>query len=191
MVFEDGRFRVDQDNPKSKIRQLNLSPGKVDGSPVTTAAEFRERYSRERVFACVRSFAAARYAELKCDLRTPKMELVGEGDGDVLQFEVTDLCREVLSSETNPLICDWLSRMGRPCNWIKREMLIYTVSYETTPEGFRLTLDLDGRVGSGFFDRVGRRGYLNMEVDFDDELSRYADKIKREFRLYLRNCDGE
>jgi hypothetical protein len=94
---------------------------------------------------------------------------------EVLRFEVTDLCKVVLVDETNPVICDWLVARLKPCNWIKRELLTFTIVYEPRDYGFNLNVEIDGKVGSGIYERVRRGGYYSMEVDFDDYLERYAD----------------
>lgn len=107
--------------------------------------------------------------------------------GDVLRFEITDLCREVLIDEANPLLCQILRTFGNDCNFVKRELLTFTIAHRTTAAGFNLHLEIDGKYGSGFYENVRRGGYLNMEIDFDDYLERYADQIKEEFKRVLIN----
>lgn len=185
-IYYANGLRVEREKSllKSKVRRIALAAKPVAEGGLTRA-EFDRRYSRERVFTCLRSFARARYERLTCERRKPTMEIIGDDEGNVLQFEVIDLCREVLRDQQQHLVCGWLRRLGLDCNWAEREMLVYTVTYAPTAEGFTLELDIDGRVGSGFYDHVGRRGYRNIEEDFDEEFTRYANRIRREFRDYL------
>jgi len=110
-------------------------------------------------------------------------------DQEVLRFEVIDLCKEVLKDE-NPAICNWLQAVGYNCNWAKRELLTFTVTHEDTIEGIRVTVELDGKIGSGFYANVSRGGYVSMEIDRDKELENYADELAIAIRKMLEKCQN-
>ena len=116
-----------------------------------------------------------------CENRTPAVSLPMI-DGNLMRFEVTDLCKEVLKDESNNTICDFLSKYVKPCNWIKREKLTFSFTYQPREGSFILKCEVEGKVGSGFYDQVGRGGYLDMEIDFDGSLKDYADKLQYELK---------
>ena len=147
-----------------------------------TPKQIRELYPPEVVFDRIYSYAKNHYEKTTCENRNPKVTMINSKG--VLRFKVTDLCKEVLK-DGNPKVCKALQFFGHNCNWIKRERLIFTFTYEETSKGFNLNCMIDGAYGSGFYERVRRGGYHNMEVDFDDELEEYADVFKERIRALL------
>ncbi len=180
IYFADGQVRVEEANPRSEVREISLRPVDLGRLREARAVELRAGtsdadLSAEWVYGRVLAYARERYEQTPCPQRQPRVETLQNDDR--LRFEVIDLCKEVLVDETNPRICGWLDTFGYPCNWIKREWLTFTVTYEPAPGGATLTVDIDGKVGSGIYETVRRGGYLPMEVDFDDYLERYADRF--------------
>jgi hypothetical protein len=100
-----------------------------------------------------------------------------------LRFEVVNLCLEVLKDEG--VVCPMMRRLGIDCNFAKRELLTFTITYTETTNGFQLNITLDGKYGSALYENVRRGGYMNMEFDFDEELDRYADQFKEELRMEI------
>lgn len=172
-------------DPKSKIREVNIKSDDFKDMKKMSVQAFQQKFDRKTVYEKIHSYAKQKYERKTCDQRNPKLRLL-ESEG-VLRFEITDLCREVLTDEANPLLCKILRNFGYDCNWVKRELLIFTVIQRETPTGFQLHLEIDGKYGSGFYENVRRGGYLSMEIDFDDYLERYADQFKEEIRRLLTN----
>ncbi len=185
IYFENGRVRVLSSNPRSEIEFLPISVEDLSEGVRPSIDSFRVQFSRERVFGCIVQYARERYETPNCPERDPQVKVLP--DEEVLRFEVTDLCQEVLE-EGNPRICRWLRRFGYECNWIKREKLLFEISYLPQSEGFQLILQIDGMVGSGFYSEVGRKGYLSMEIDFDEELEAYANQFRAALKQTLLKC---
>lgn len=183
IYFDEGRVRVEESNPKAAIRPIRLEPRPVSGGKPVSVAEFQAQLTREKAYRCILDYARERYQQAPPGEKVPQLTVLE--DEENLRFEVIDLRKEVLNG-ANP--CDWLATFGFDCNWAKRELLIFTFSYEKTLEGIRLTGDIDGKVGSGFYANVRRGGYLSMEIDFDEELRRYSEAVTVEIRNMLRNC---
>lgn len=187
IYFDEGSVRVEESNPKSKIDKINLIPAAISGGKEVSVADFRKQYNKAFVFSCIANFAKKRFGKDVCIDRKPEVRILE--DQDVLRFEVLDLCKEVLKDE-NSTICGWLQTLGYNCNWAKRELLTFIITHENTVDGIRITVELDGKVGSGFYANVGRGGYVSMEVDRDTELENYADALAIEIRKMLEQCQN-
>lgn len=186
IYFDGNTVATEASNPKSKIKDIIIRARVGANGQTPTVEAFKQSYSREKVYDCIYTYATNTFEQRNCDGRLPEIHLLE--DQEVLRFEVVDLCKVVLTDEENPRICDWLDSFGYDCNWIKRELLTFTYTYEPIVDGFRLNLIIDGKVGSGLYRTVRRGGYLSMEVDFDDYLERYADQTAVEIRRMLENC---
>lgn len=186
IYFGNGQVQTAESNPKSKRRTINMQPAKVGSGKDNATAAFKEKYTREHVYECLLQYAKTRFERTTCDGRNPRVRMLENDDN--LRFEVSDLCREVLTDEANPTLCAILSNFGYDCNWVKRELLVFTVTYEDTTTGFRLVMEIDGKYGSGFYTSVRRGGYLSMEIDFDEYLENYASEMGTELRRVLQNC---
>lgn len=180
--FVDGRVEVEESNPKSKIEDIFLKPADFKNMKTWSVQDFQQKYDRQTVYNKIYECARLRFERKVCDQRNPKVRLLE--NQEVLRFEVVDLCREVLIDEANPTLCRILGVLGYNCNWVRREMLIFEITYRETQTGFQIKIELDGKYGSGLYETVRRGGYLSMEIDFDDYLERYSDG----FREYLRQC---
>lgn len=181
--FEDGEVKVEQSNPKSKIRKVQLAPANMSGMKKMSVEEFKKRFNKVTVYQNIYEYAQRRFEKEVCEEREPKVRLLE--NNEVLRFEVLDLCREVLTDEANPLLCRLLSNLGYDCNWVKRELLTFIVVHEETGDGFQLSIEIDGKYGSGLYEHVRRGGYLSMEIDFDDYLERYADTFKEDLKQVI------
>ena len=106
---------------------------------------------------------------------------------ETLRFEIKDLDREVLTDAEQPYWCQLIKKMGfADCNWVRREMLAFKVTHKTLPTGgFRLGITIDGKVGSGYYDKIRDNAYKPMTTDFNDYLERYAERFRLELRNYL------
>lgn len=181
IYVKDGAFHLDSSGCKSKKLDIYISPGDLSGAKKHSASSFQKQYTQQYVFDKIHQYAKQRYEQQKCENRIPAVSppLI---DGNLMRFEVTDLCKEVLKNESNNAFCDFLSKYLKPCNWIKREKLTFSFIYQQKDNGFLLKCEVEGKVGSGFYDQVGRGGYLDMEIDFDGYLKDYADKLQYELK---------
>ncbi len=183
IYVQDGEFRIDSSSCKSQKVDVYLSPSDLSTMKKPSVAGFKNQFTQTFVFDKIYGYAQQRYAKQKpgCINRYPTVGPPQE-DGNVLRFEVADLCKEVLTDESNHFVCDWLTKIGKPCNWIKREKLTLTFTYHVTDAGCRITCDVDGKFGSGYYDTVKRGGYLDMDIDFNTYLKAYATNFQYELK---------
>lgn len=181
IYVKDGTFRVDSSGCRSKKLDIYISPADLKDAKEHSAISFQKQYTQDFVFERIHQYAKKRYEPKTCENRNPSVSqpLI---DGNLMRFEVTDLCKEVLKDESNNTFCDFLNKYFKPCNWIKREKLTLSFIYQQKDSGFLLKCEVEGKVGSGFYDQVGRGGYLDMEIDFDGYLKDYADKLQYELK---------
>ncbi|MEQ1744064.1 MAG: hypothetical protein ABMA02_01445 [Saprospiraceae bacterium] len=182
--FQNGRLIVEENNPKGALpRLITINPADIKTGSRAGKAAVAKAYTKDRVFEQVMLFVQQKYAKSPCDLRHPAVR--PKPHEDYLRFDVSDLCREVVKEAENPTICRWLGYLGYNCNWTTRELLSFTFIYVPNADGFTLHLTLEGRVGSGYYDNVKRSGYMDMELDFKEELETYADAIVLEIKNHL------
>lgn len=166
---------------KSKERRIEVEPHRLEGLNNMSFEEINKIYNRNSVFEAIFKYAQSRYGRSKCEDRFPEVRELERGQ--LLRFVVVDLCKEVLKDESNPWICKVLQRFRYQCNWIKRERLEFTITFEQTAEEIiRIGVKVDGKYGSGYYDQVKRGGYHDMDLDFDEYLVDYADEIANEFK---------
>ncbi len=165
----------DNCNLRSKIRTLTWKGVPLDSFRRGSEKKVSGKLGKQELYDRIADFAKAKFEREVCDLRTPKVVI--REKVNILRFQVYDLCKEVLTDEENPLICRVLRRTGYDCNWIKREMLSFTIIAQEFDGGFSLYCEIEGKYGSGLFDKVRKEGYVDMEVDFDEYLELYADKF--------------
>ncbi|MEO6038216.1 MAG: hypothetical protein ABIQ93_07385 [Saprospiraceae bacterium] len=175
IYVKDDVFRVDSSGCKSKTLDIYISPSDLGGAKKPGTAAFQKQFTQQYVFDKIYQYAKQRYEKEMCFGRYPKVS-PPRIDGNVLRFEVTDLCKEVLKNAQNPDLCAFLNKYVKPCNWITREKLNFTIVYQTKDNAFQLKCEVEGKVGSGYYDEVGRGGYLDMEIDFDGYLTDYVEK---------------
>jgi hypothetical protein len=180
IYFEDGEVKVEESNPRAKIREVIFETS--DFPERGAKGSFRKDYGAQKVFEIIYQYARKKYGAQNCSDR--KAEVVPlERSKKTLRFEVVNLCLEVLKDEG--VVCPMMRRLGIDCNWAKRELLTFTITYTETTNGFQLNITLDGKYGSALYENVRRGGYMNMEFDFDEELDRYADQFKEELRMEI------
>ncbi|MCG8327670.1 MAG: hypothetical protein MI974_08295 [Chitinophagales bacterium] len=180
IYFEGGEVKVEASNPKSKIREVEFEAS--DFPKRGAEGNFRKDYSAQKVFEIIYQYAQDKYGAQKCPDRKAKVVPL-ERSKKTLRFEVVNLCLEVLKDEG--VVCPIMRRLGIDCNWAKRELLTFTITFTETTGGFQLNIMLDGKYGSALYENIRRGGYMNMEFDFDEELDRYADQFKEELRAEI------
>ena len=182
IYFAEGQVKVERSSPRSKTRHIVLKPDPNGGKSASVMA-FQQACSQAVLFEQVLAYAEARYEASPCKGTTPTVTVLESEN--VLRFEVTNLCREVLIDEAQPTLCSVLQTFGYPCDWAKRELLTFTVACRPINEGVELSIEIDGKYGSGLYERVRRGAYLSMELDFDDYLERYADTFRESLKRNL------
>ncbi len=185
VYVKDGAFRVDSSGCKSKSLNIYMSPGDLSAAKKPSNTAFQKQYTQQYVFDTVHRYAKRRYEQKTCAERAPQVS-APQIDGNILRFEVTDLCKEVLKDSKDNAFCAFLNKYVKPCNWIQREKLTFTFVYQAKDNAFQLKCELEGKIGSGYYDAVGRGGYLDMEIDFDGYLSDYATKLQYELKDILK-----
>ena len=176
IYFEDGQVRVFEHNCKSEILEIEVQLSEMVNKSKVVETEFRSSSRRKEVFDKIYDYAARRFGALSCEGQSGRVFL-REKD-QVLRFEVKDLCKEVITESRASLICQWLPIDCKE----RREWLIFTITYFETTKGFKLSCQIDGKVGSGYFGTVSRGAYYDMEIDFDAYLKDYADSFKLELQ---------
>ena len=182
--FEENVVKDDSSGYRAPLKKITLRPPDQSQDKQSALLAFKKHMNKAALYDKIITYSEKRYETTSCENRHPNV-VVLENE-EVLRFEVLDLCKEVLIDETQPTLCGILKTFGRPCNWVKREMLIFTVSFEEMIDGVRLHIEIDGKYGSGFYDKVKRGGYISMEIDFDEYLERYADLFKEDLKRNLK-----
>ncbi|MBK8493005.1 MAG: hypothetical protein IPL49_19500 [Saprospirales bacterium] len=176
IYFEDGQVQVFKHNCKSEIRDIEVQLPDLNNKSQVIETEFRSSSRRKEVFDKIYEYAAKRFGAATCEGQ-PGRVFLREKD-QVLRFEVKDLCKEVITESRASLICQWLPIDCKE----RREWLIFTITYFETSMGFKLSCQIDGKVGSGYFGTVSRGAFYDMEIDFDPYLKDYADSFKLELQ---------
>lgn len=183
IYFDEKKVKVEESSCRSEIVDLNLRPPTLRSNDKNTVMEFQQILSKEVVYQKILQFAQKKYTQTECIDRYPEIKTLDTDE--VLHFEVLDLCREVLIDEAQPTLCTILQTFGYDCNWVRREKLDFIIKYEPSSSGIKLNIEIDGKYGSGVYSRVRRGGYINMEIDFDEYLERYAKEFKEELKRFL------
>lgn len=185
IYYDKGQIQVEKSaNPRNQIRTFSLQQAEASGLKKDASSYLAGSATKNEVFQNILNFAMEKYRVSPCDSRRPKV--MPKPNEDILRFEVSDLCREVLKEEENPIICSWLNRLGYTCNWTTRELLTFSFHFTPSIDGFTITLILSGKVGSGYYEDVKRKGYMDMELEFKEELEEYADEIILELKNFLK-----
>ena len=121
-----------------------------------------------------------------CSLRTPEVTKLEQTDK--LRFEAIDLCKEVLSDEKNGWLCEWLNNYTN-CNWMTREMLVFTISYAPTTSGCKIGIRIDGKIGSGLYRQVKRGAYRDIAIEHESYLKRFAEAFTEDLRQVIITGD--
>lgn len=171
---------------KAKIFDITINPGKVRQTGKGKSSQVARKVQPNEVFDEILRFAREQYEVNPCYGRQPKVEVdYQKTKNNTLEFSVTDLCRVVLTDEKKSLWCDLLTKIGYPCDDVRRERLVFHFTYIPTNTGYQLQCRLDGLFGSGAYKpRVS--GYMDMEPDFDDYLTTYVNGFQERLAKRLQ-----
>ena len=182
IYFENGGVRVDSGGCKSQIREIHFQPNSFYGKE-TTLEEIKKHWNRHDIFEKIENFTREYYQSKLCKGEMPKVQVLQSEP--VLRIKVYNLCREVLADQSQPFWCAVMRRLKVDCDWAKREMLNYTITYKELENGIRLTIEIQGKYGNGSFGSVGRNGYIDMELDFKKYIEEYADLYRERLKKML------
>ena len=183
IYFDAGQVQVTGNDPKSFTGNFALTHPRFDGKqPV--AGSLDQLRSKQELFAQIEAYARQKYESRLCDQVKPVLRVLE--DEAVLRFQVEELCKEVLVHADQPTLCRILRAFGYDCNWVKREMLIFTFAVAYQEGKTLLTVEIDGKYGSGMYQQAQRGGYLSMEIDFDHELQTYGQEFMTSLKRALR-----
>lgn len=182
----DNRLQADSSSCKGpKEHNIHIAPSDLRTIRGATKAEVSRRMSQQKVLGVCKQFLQLRYGAKLCQGRKPAIKWLEDApNSERLEMEIINLCDEVVK-EGQPKTCEVLRFFGLSCNWKKNEKLTIRLDYTEKNSGFLLDIWLEGRYGSGFYEEVGRRGYKDMGLDFDEELSDYARLLKKDLNDYL------
>lgn len=183
IYFDEGQVQLEKSDPRSEVRQFFIPSSRLNRMKSTSSSSLKKEVTKTELFDDIFDFSKKYYSNKGVDGRQPSVQILE--NEEMLRFEVTDLRREVLIDETNPILCSLLQPLGLDCDWVKREWLTFQVSQKPQNNGVQIIIDIDGKYGSGLFKKVRRGGYISMEIEFDDYLKRYADIFKEELKAYL------
>ena len=170
---------VEQNKCKSAIVNLKVKPTTLNELVPDSITSLPIVLSKQEVYRRTLDWAKQKYTLSTCEDRYPDIVLL-END-EVLRFRAEDICLHVLQDQKNPFLCYMINLV---C--YKRERLTYTISYRQVETHINIEIEIDGRYGSGFFDKVGRKGYHLMDNDYKEELIDYTERIREELREVLK-----
>ncbi|MEO0584847.1 MAG: hypothetical protein AAF135_21730 [Bacteroidota bacterium] len=182
IYFDTEKDRVDvaTNDPKSQIAIVNIPHTRLRNIPDSQGMVIDHEGSKKSLFEDVLRFADKEFMGEPCRERYPEIEVLENNEN--LRFRIQDLCKEVLIEETQTIICKIFD-----CNYIRREMLEFLVTYQETSAGAQLKVTIDGKFGSGYFSEVKRGAYQDMEAvpELKKYLIDYANKVEIALQAYL------
>jgi hypothetical protein len=180
IAFEKNKVYVDSAGCKSKYVEFTVEPNNLSNLRSASKIDFNKKPSKEIVFAKIKTYVEKRFNRKQEENRSPKVDWINETNTELV-FRVQDLTKEVLIDETNPWWCSVLTPMCTSCqNCKKRELLDMRIGYSETPTGYRISLNIDAKFASGWYNEVKRGGYKNMELDYKRYVEEYATRFKKD-----------
>jgi hypothetical protein len=166
---------------KDKPVQITFKPQPLRQTTKGKTTYVERQLSANDVFDKVMSFIRHRYGKTDCFDRYPTIveELRTES---MLKVSVSDLCRVVLTDETQSMWCGGVQLLGWKCNDVRRERLEFEFYYLSNARS--ISGKLTGKFGSGVY-RPRKSGYMDMEPDFDDYLEEFNRKFHQELKSWL------
>jgi hypothetical protein len=185
MAFLENKFLIDSANCKAAPQEFVVESVNLTNLRAVPKGDVSKKMSKEAVFSKIKKLMETRFTQQKCENRTPKIEWTNTNDA--LTFTVANLCKEVLTDETNPWWCNVLSPMCGTCkNCTKREFLSINIEYTPLATGYRIKIMMDAKIGSGWYNEVRRGAYKNMESDYKKWVDDYTKKFKDQLLTELK-----
>lgn len=174
------------DNCMSQKISIEVPTSKFSTAAPQANTQVYHKAAAADIFEAVQHFAKQKYEVKKkdCDDRTPKVLPPDKQNDYELEFNVEDLCREVLIDEKQSLWCDFVELWWGPCNDMRRERLDFNINLHRGNESYILNIEITGKFGSGTY--RPRTGWMDMDPDFEEAfLKPYAKNFQRELKAYL------
>ena len=165
---------------------LIVRPIALRNTGAVQTSRINARYGPDAVFDEVLRYARARFTNPRCEGRQPRIEGI-DRKGNRLSFAVSDLCKEVLNEEQEPLWGTILNLFyAKDKSFVKRERLSFSFTYIASDgqPGYALSGWIQGKFGSGIY-QPRQSGYIDMDPDFMDYLETYAKDFQTKLREYL------
>jgi hypothetical protein len=179
MAFLQNTFIVDSAGCKTQIQEFVVEAKDLSNLRAVPKGDFAKRFTKQAVLSKIQTYIQNRFTKQVCDFRKPAVEWIETNEE--LWFTVKDLCKEVLTDETNPFWCSVLTPLCETCkNCTKRELLDMHIKYSETATGFRIHVIIDAKFGSGWYNEVKRGAYKNMELDYKRYVEQYAVRFKND-----------
>ena len=181
IYYENEELAIDTSLPRSKIEEVVIEIPDLEIKGGLASERLEKTWSKDVVFDKIEKCAASYFLapSKKVEGRVPKFEVIP--NRNTLQFYLT---KEVVDNASN-IWCPLIKLFYDDCNHYPREWLLFTISYERKGSEVILTIEVDGRVGSGIFENARRGSYINIEVEHEAEMERYAQKMAEYFRQCL------
>ena len=178
IYFSDGIIKVETNDHRGPIEKVTIPKLKIKKGAQSTKT-IERAYDKDYVFRKIIQGARDFYGSdsKKIDGRIPAFETLSTLDN--LRFEVANLTREVVTDASNGIFCPLIKSLGFGCNWSPREVLTFTITHDSLDnDTIQLTIELDGRIGSGVYASAKRKSYINLEVEHQSQLEKYALKMR-------------
>lgn len=189
IYYEDQQIQVDSSGFKGTDHSVPVYL--VVKESAESGTTVREQVSPSRVFSCIKSFFNQRIqtqAETNDCTGFQATYNAFRIDENKYQFSVKPLCKEVLSHQNKPAICDWLNRMGFNCTTIKREWLTYVFTVKPSQNGYQLDCYIDGKCKSPEVFTGTHYKIIDHDKASKAILQEYGDELLDDLRSYLEDC---
>lgn len=189
IYYEDQQIQVDSSGFKGTGHAVPVYIAVKDSAETGTLV--RKEVPPSQVFTCIQSFfeqrLQARPTTNDCsDL--PEKPRALQVDENKFQLSIKPLCKEVLSHQNKPAICDWLNRLGFNCTTIKKEWLTYTFTITPSPKGYQLDCYIDGKCKAPEVFSGTRYQIIDHDEASTAILQEYGDALMQELRSFLQAC---
>lgn len=147
-----------------------------------------KKHKPQQVFACIKHFFTERVRQqtnqASCQDYAKKVIAFPISENS-FQVSLKPVCKEVLKNQNNPVICDWLQRLGFNCNTIKSEWLTYTFTISPEASGYQLDCYIDGKCKAP--EVFGGTQYKEIDHDTSSTkiLQQYGDELLMALRAHL------
>jgi len=172
-IFWDGiKVAVEEDNPKAKVGYIEVGEVITDRLRNPASCKINKRVAKTVLYDQIYQLAKGRFNSPKCYFGRPSMGKLE--DYETLRFEVFNVCNEVLPT------------VGIISKKTKREALSFVISVVEEEDRLLVLVSVDGTYGSGNRPSAPLSNFNDMEIEYGDELQRYAIEMANYFGKNLQ-----
>ena len=191
LYYENDKFKRHDPTQKSQLEDIKLPPIRLQriGHNSSTLRRIRglnpsENY-RYQIHQKIIEYAQEYFInekEAQLDIQE------GEDETDTrLRMRVTELKRDVLTDEANPILAQVLNLIpGLNIDWVKREMLEFNIFIDDKKK--ELYIILRGKYGNGIW-KPRLNAYRNMEPHFIEYLKKYGYNFRKKLQRKLKDLN--